>query len=131
MFNLIMGIIMVIGGSISLAWGVLHHAAPFPVCVGCTLIVFGIVEIIRSRSIRQKKKDRSESEMDMYLRLADEMGVIVNPITKEVVRKQEQSEAKTEEAAEEIAEKTEEKTEEKIEEKAVEEGTEEKADSFM
>lgn len=105
MFNFIMGIIMVVGGCISLAWGVIDGARPFPVCIGCTLIVFGIVEIIRSKSIRERNKRRKENEMDVYLRLASEMGVVVNPITKEVVSKnkdqQEQEETK-ENSAEQI-----------------------------
>lgn len=87
MFNLVMGIIMVAGGCISLAWGIIDGARPFPVCIGCTLLVFGIVEIIRSKSIRERSKRRKENEMDVYLRLASEMGVVVNPITKEVISK--------------------------------------------
>lgn len=105
MFNFVMGIIMVIGGCISLAFGVVGGAKPFPVCIGCTLIVFGIVEIIRSKSIREKNKRRKENEMDVYLRLASEMGVVVNPITKEVVSKnkdQQEQEETTENSAEQI-----------------------------
>lgn len=87
MFNLVMGIIMVVGGSISLAWGIIAGAKASLVCIGCSLLIFGIVEIIRSKSIRERSKRRKENEMDVYLRLASEMGVVVNPITKEVVSK--------------------------------------------
>lgn len=78
---------MVVGGCISLAWGIVAGAQALPVCLGCTLIIFGIVEVIRSKSIRERNKRRKESEMDAYLRIASSMGIVVNPITQEVVSK--------------------------------------------
>lgn len=51
------------------------------------MIVFGIVEIIRSKAIRKREQQRKDHEMDVYLKMAEEMGVVVNPITHEIVKK--------------------------------------------
>jgi uncharacterized membrane protein HdeD (DUF308 family) len=70
------------------------------VCLGCFLSIFGIVEIIRSKNIRQRKAKARESEFDAYVRIAAEMGVVVNPITHEVVKKNDGSDEVKAEAAE-------------------------------
>ncbi len=87
MFNFVMGIIMIGAGVICLFMGIAGDFQPALVFLGSCLLLFGIVEIIRSKSIRANKARRKEAEMDAYLRMAAEMGVVVNPITKEVVKK--------------------------------------------
>ena len=52
------------------------------------MIVFGIVEIIRSKAIRKREQQRKDHEMDVYLKMAEEVGVVVNPITHEIVKKE-------------------------------------------
>lgn len=91
MFNLVMGIIMVGVGVIALVMGAVGGANPVPIFFGCAIAMFGVVEIIRSKAIREREKRKKASEMDAYLRLAQEMGVVVNPITKEIVSKKEAS----------------------------------------
>ena len=89
MFNLVMGIIMVFAGVISVAKGVMSSAGSASMAafifLGVMLFVFGIVEIIRSTQIRKKKKANKNKELDAYLQMASEMGVVVNPITHEIV----------------------------------------------
>jgi uncharacterized membrane protein HdeD (DUF308 family) len=87
MFNLVMGVIMIGIGIVSLIFGSVGKVNPVFIFFGCAMVIFGITETIRSRSIRRRNKDRKQSEMDAYLRMASEMGVVVNPITKEVVSK--------------------------------------------
>jgi uncharacterized membrane protein HdeD (DUF308 family) len=89
MFNLVMGVIMIGIGIVSLIFGSVGKVNPVLIFFGCAMVIFGITETIRSRSIRRRNKDRKQSEMDAYLRMASEMGVVVNPITKEVVQKKE------------------------------------------
>ena len=45
-------------------------------------------EIIRSKAIRKREQQRKGHEMDVYLKMAEEMGVVVNPITHEIVKKE-------------------------------------------
>ena len=62
--------------------------SPVMIFFGCCMIVFGIVEIIRSKAIRKREQQRKDHEMDVYLKMAEEMGVVVNPITHEIVKKE-------------------------------------------
>ena len=68
-------------GTICLVKGCIGTLSPVMIFFGCCMIVFGIVEIIRSKAIRKR-------EMDVYLKMAEEMGVVVNPITHEIVKKE-------------------------------------------
>lgn len=87
MFNLVMGIIMIGIGTICLVKGCVGTLSPVMIFFGCCMIVFGIVEIIRSKAIRKREQQRKDHEMDVYLKMAEEMGVVVNPITHEIVKK--------------------------------------------
>lgn len=91
MFNLVMGIIMVGIGCVCLVWGVFSKVMAVPIFFGTAMLIFGITEIIRSKAIRQRKKDKKSSEFDAYMRIAEEMGVVVNPITHEIVSKKNES----------------------------------------
>ncbi len=95
MFNLVMGILMVGVGCLCLVWAFFSKTMAVQIFFGCAMIIFGIVEIIRSKSIRERKKRAKDREFDAYMMMAEQMGVVVNPITGEVVSKK--KEAQTEE----------------------------------
>ena len=88
MFNLVMGIVMIGIGTICLVKGCVGTLSPVMIFFGCCMIVFGIVEIIRSKATRKREQQRKGHEMDVYLKMAEEMGVVVNPITHEIVKKE-------------------------------------------
>lgn len=92
MFNLVMGIVMVFAGLISVIKGIISPVGSTSMAVfiffGVMLFVFGIVEIVRSRKIRKRKNENKNKEFDAYMRMASEMGVVVNPITHEIVKKE-------------------------------------------
>ncbi len=89
MFNMVMGIIMVGVGIVFLLLGIVGEISAGQIFFGCLMLGFGIVEIVRGKKNREKSKQRKDSEMDAYLKMASEMGVVVNPITKEIVSKDE------------------------------------------
>lgn len=121
MFNFVMGIVMAGAGVVCLIKGCVGRLSPALIFFGCCMIVFGIVEIIRSKNIRKKEQQRKEHEMDAYLRMAAEMGVVVNPITKEIVKKKPEGEAQAEQPEEFVEETQEtEQPEETVEELQVE-----------
>ena len=55
MFNLVMGIVMIGIGTICLVKGCVGTLSPVMIFFGCCMIVFGIVEIIRSKSYPQTR----------------------------------------------------------------------------
>ena len=61
MFNLVMGIIMIGIGTICLVKGCIGTLSPVMIFFGCCMIVFGIVEIIRSKAIRKREQQRKAS----------------------------------------------------------------------
>ncbi|MGN0395664.1 MAG: DUF308 domain-containing protein [Coprococcus sp.] len=109
MFNLVMGIIMVGVGCICLVWAFFSKTMAVQIFFGCAMMIFGIVEIIRSKSIRNRKKAARNREFDAYMMMAQQMGVVVNPITGEIVSKENSSE-KEDENKKEIEESGQEKT---------------------
>ena len=62
MFNLVMGIVMIGIGTICLVKGCVGTLSPVMIFFGCCMIVFGIVEIIRSKAIRKREQQRKESK---------------------------------------------------------------------
>lgn len=93
MFNLVMGILMVGVGCLCLVWAFFSKTMAVQIFFGCAMIIFGIVEIIRSKAIRERKKRAKDREFDAYMMMAEQMGVVVNPITGEVVSKKKGNEA--------------------------------------
>lgn len=87
---------MLFAGLISVVKGIMSPVGSTSMAVfiffGVMLFIFGIVEIIRSRKIRKRKKDNKNREFDAYMRMASEMGVVVNPITHEIVKTKENEE---------------------------------------
>ena len=75
MFNFVMGIVMIGIGAISVA-----HAFFSKNMAG-----FGIVELVRSRGVKARKKAARDREFDMYNLIASEMGVKINPLTGEML----------------------------------------------
>lgn len=107
MFNLIMGILMVGVGCLCLVWAFFSKTMAVQIFFGCAMMIFGIVEIIRSKSIRERKKRAKNREFDAYMMMAQQMGVIVNPITGEIVSKNKDGDAdKTALEQEDDADKT-------------------------
>ena len=53
-----MGIIMIGIGTICLVKGCVGTLSPVMIFFGCCMIVFGIVEIIRSKAIRKREQQR-------------------------------------------------------------------------
>ena len=80
MFNFVMGIVMIGIGSISVA-----HAFFSKNMAGILMIGFGIVELVRSRGVKARKKAARDREFDMYNLIASEMGVKINPLTGEML----------------------------------------------
>ena len=78
MFNFVMGIVMIGIGAISVA-----HAFFSKNMAG--FIFFGIVELVRSRGVKARKKAARDREFDMYNLIASEMGVKLNPLTGEML----------------------------------------------
>lgn len=93
MFNLVMGILMVGVGCLCLVWAFFSKTMAVQIFFGCAMMIFGIVEIIRSKSIRERKKGAKNREFDAYMMMAQQMGVVVNPITGEIVSKNKEAEA--------------------------------------
>ncbi len=93
MFNMVMGIIMVGIGIVCMICGIVGDVSAPLIFFGCLMLGFGIVEIIRGKKSRERVKDRKNNEMDAYLKIASEMGVVVNPITKEIVSKNDKTDA--------------------------------------
>ncbi len=93
MFNLVMGILMVGVGCLCLVWAFFSKTMAVQIFFGCALMIFGIVEIIRSKSIRERKKGAKNREFDAYMMMAQQMGVVVNPITGEIVSKNKDADA--------------------------------------
>ena len=60
MFNLVMGIVMIGIGTICLVKGCVGTLSPVMIFFGCCMIVFGIVEIIRSKAIRKREQQRKD-----------------------------------------------------------------------
>ncbi len=92
MFNLVMGVIMVGVGCLCLVWAFFSKVMAVQIFFGCSMMIFGIVEIIRSRAIRKRKKEAKNREFDAYMMMAKEMGVVVNPVTGEIISKKESAE---------------------------------------
>ena len=53
---------------------------------GVLMIGFGIVEMVRSRGMKKRKKEARDREFDMYTMIAEQMGVKINPVTGEVIK---------------------------------------------
>lgn len=87
MFNMVMGVIMAGVGVVCMLYGIVGNISASMIFFGCLMLGFGIVEIVRGKKNRENRKRHKDSEMDAYLRIASEMGVTVNPITKEIVSK--------------------------------------------
>lgn len=84
MFNFVMGIVMIGIGAISVAHAFFKNMAGF-IFFGILMIGFGIVELVRSRGVKARKKDARDREFDMYNLIASEMGVKINPLTGEML----------------------------------------------
>ena len=83
MFNFVMGIVMIGIGAISVAHAFFSkNMAGF---IGILMIGFGIVELVRSRGVKARKKAARDREFDMYNLIASEMGVKINPLTGEML----------------------------------------------
>ena len=79
MFNFVMGIVMIGIGAIRVA-----HAVFSKIMAG--FIFFGILmELVRSRGVKARKKAARDREFDMYNLIASEMGVKINPLTGEML----------------------------------------------
>lgn len=52
---------------------------------GVLMIGFGIVEMVRSKGVRARKKAARDREFDMYTMIASQMGVNINPVTGEIL----------------------------------------------
>lgn len=88
MFNFVMGIVMIGVGTFCGVSGAVSSSGTSMaglIFFGVLLIGFGIVELVRSRTVRENKKRAREREFDMYSMIAADMGVKINPLTGEVV----------------------------------------------
>ncbi len=85
MFNFVMGIVMIGIGSISVAHAFFSKNMAGFIFFGILMIGFGIVELVRSRGVKARKKDARDREFDMYNLIASEMGVKINPLTGEML----------------------------------------------
>ena len=84
MFNFVMGIVMIGIGAISVAHAFFSKNMAGFIFFGI-LIGFGIVELVRSRGVKARKKAARDREFDMYNLIASEMGVKINPLTGEML----------------------------------------------
>lgn len=134
MFNLVMGVLMVATGCICLVWAFFSKTMAVQVFFGCALLMFGIVEMVRSKAIRKRKKLAKDREFDAYMMMAQSMGVVVNPITGEIVSKNkkeddakiiDKSEAVEETDKAEVVEETETDKTEEVEETEIAEAVKE------
>lgn len=99
MFNFVMGIVMIGVGVVCTVLGVVSKSGTKMaglIFFGILMFGFGIVELVRSKKVKENKKRARDREFDMYSMIAAEMGVKINPITGEVVGKNEVTDTKTE-----------------------------------
>lgn len=99
MFNFVMGIVMMDVGTFCAVLGVVSRSGTKMagmIFFGVLMLGFGVVELVRSKKVRENKKRAREREFDMYSMIAAEMGVKINPLTGEVVGKKEDTDSKPE-----------------------------------
>jgi uncharacterized membrane protein HdeD (DUF308 family) len=89
MFNAVMGVIMIAIGVLSLVKGFFSKQMAGFIFFGVLMIGFGIVEIVRSKKVREEKKCKRNRELDMYTLIASQTGVKINPLTGEVIKPKE------------------------------------------
>ncbi|CCZ91924.1 DUF308 domain-containing protein [Coprococcus eutactus] len=86
MFNFVMGIVMVGIGVLSVTRAFFTNRMAGYIFFGVLMIGFGIVEMVRSRGMKKRKKEARDREFDMYTMIAEQMGVKINPVTGEVIK---------------------------------------------
>ena len=83
--NFVIGIVMIGIGVISVAQELIKKNMAGFIFFGILMIGFGIVELVRSRGVKARKKAARDREFDMYNLIASEMGVKINPLTGEML----------------------------------------------
>lgn len=81
-----MGIIMIGVGIVSVARAFFTSQMAGYIFFGMLMMGFGIVEMVRSKSVKARKKAAKDREFDMYTMIASQMGVKIDPVTGEVMK---------------------------------------------
>ena len=81
-----MGIVMVGIGVLSVARAFFTNQMAGYIFFGILMIGFGIVEMVRSRGMKKRKKEDRDREFNMYTMIAEQMGVKINTLTGEVIK---------------------------------------------